>query len=137
MENKQNQYHNEFAALVKITMRDGDASESEKEFLTHLSSKLGMSNSEYESIMANYLSYPLETIPTNNMKLQNLYTLTQLVCEDDSITGVEQKSWLERMGKGMGFTHQNVPYIADKSIKMMQEGVDLDSFIDGIKNINQ
>ncbi|WP_299429929.1 hypothetical protein [uncultured Maribacter sp.] len=53
------------------------------------------------------------------MKLQNLYTLTQLVCKDDSITGDEQKSWLDRMGKGMGFAHQNVSYIADKSIKMI------------------
>ncbi|TMM57071.1 hypothetical protein FEE95_11310 [Maribacter algarum] len=137
MDKEKNQYHNEFAALVKITMRDGDATESEKGFLSHLSTKLRMSTSEYEGIMANYLSYPLETIPTNKMKLQNLYTLTQLVCEDDSITGAEQKSWLERMGKGMGFTHQNVQYIADKSIKMMQEGADLDAFVDGITNINQ
>ncbi|MFS4491650.1 hypothetical protein [Maribacter sp. 2308TA10-17] len=137
MDKEQNQYHNEFAALVKITMRDGDATESEKGFLSHLATKLGMSVSEYDGIMANYLSYPLEMIPTNKMKLQNLYTLTQLVCEDDSITGAEQKSWLERMGKGMGFTHQNVSYIADKSIKMMQEGVDLDAFVDGITNINQ
>ena len=137
MDKEQNQYHNEFAALVKITMRDGDATESEKGFLSHLATKLGMSSSEYEGIMANYLSYPLETIPTNKMKLQNLYTLTQLVCEDNSITGDEQKSWLERMGKGMGFTHQNVSYIADKSIKMMQEGAGLDAFVDGITNINQ
>ncbi|GAB5475648.1 MAG: hypothetical protein Mars2KO_37470 [Maribacter sp.] len=137
MDKEKNQYHNEFAALVKITMRDGDATESEKGFLSHLATKLGMSTSEYEGVMANYLSYPLETIPTNKMKLENLYTLTQLVCEDDSITGDEQKSWLERMGKGMGFTHQNVSYIADKSIKMMQEGADLDAFVDGIVNINQ
>lgn len=137
MDKEKNQYHNEFAALVKITMRDGDATESEKGFLSHLSTKLGMSTSEYEGVMANYLSYPLETIPTNKMKLENLYTLTQLVCEDDSITGDEQKSWLERMGKGMGFTHQNVSYIADKSIKLMQEGADLDAFVDGITNINQ
>ncbi|WP_298501641.1 hypothetical protein [uncultured Maribacter sp.] len=65
------------------------------------------------------ITYPLVTIPTNKMKLQNLYTLTQLVCKDDSITGDEQKSWLDRMGKGMGFAHQNVSYIADKSIKMI------------------
>ncbi|QCX00611.1 hypothetical protein FGM00_11040 [Aggregatimonas sangjinii] len=137
MNTEQNKYHNEFAGLVKITMRDGDASESEKGFLSHLATKLGMSSSEYDGIMENYLSYPLETIPTNKMKLENLYTLTQLVCEDDSITGNEQKSWLERMGKGMGFAHQNVPYIADKSIKMMQGGADLDAFVDGITNINQ
>lgn len=134
---KLNQYHNEFAALVKITMRDGDASTSEKDFLKHLSSKLEMKETEYNDIMLNYLSYPLDTIGTHTKKLENLYTLTKLICEDDSIIGKEQKSWLERMGKGIGFTHENVHYIADKSIKMMKEGANLETFIQGIKNINQ
>ena len=87
--------------------------------------------------MVNYLSYTIETTPANQIKLKNFYTLTQLVCEDDSIHNADKKIWLERMGKGIGFTHENITYIADKSIKMMQEGADLETFIDGIKNINQ
>ncbi len=69
-------YHYQFGAVVKITLRDGEVTQEEKEFLAHLSKTLGITEEEYDHVMQNYLTYPLEPTNTYDERLESLYTLT-------------------------------------------------------------
>ncbi|WP_299257623.1 hypothetical protein [uncultured Aquimarina sp.] len=72
-------HHYQFGAVVKITLRDGEVSQEEKTFLDHLAKVLGISGEEYDHIMQNYLTYPLEPTTTHNERLESMYTLTKLI----------------------------------------------------------
>lgn len=133
----QSTYHNQFAAVVKITLRDGEVSNEEKEFLSHLANTLKISAEEYEHIMQNYLSYPLEPTYTYHQRLESLYTLTKLIHEDDVITGEHQTVWLERMALAIGFTPGNVKYIIAKSLVLIGNKVDIETYKNEIININK
>ncbi len=136
MESK-SKYHYQFGAVVKITLRDGDVSQEEKTFLNHLAKKLEIPSDEYDYIMENYLSFPLEPTNTHNERLESMYTLTQLISDDATITGNKQTLWLERMAKAVGFTPSNVKYIVAKSLDVIEGSIDLETYKNEIKNINQ
>ncbi len=130
-------YHYQFGAVVKITLRDGEVSEEEKTFLDHLAKILGILGEEYNHIMQNYLTYPLEPTTTHNERLESMYTLTKLISEDQTITGEQQTIWLERMAKAVGFTPGNVKYIVAKSLAVIEKGVDQETYKKEIRNINK
>ncbi len=130
-------YHYQFGAVVKITLRDGQVSEEEKIFLSHLAKVLGISEAEYDHIMQNYLTYPLEPTTTHNERLESMYTLTKLISEDETISGEQQTLWLERMAKAIGFTPGNVKYIVAKSLAVINKGLELGTYKEEIKNINK
>ncbi|AXT63016.1 TerB family tellurite resistance protein [Aquimarina sp. AD10] len=130
-------YHYQFGAVVKITLRDGEISEEEKAFLAHLAETLGVSREEYDHIIQNYLTYPLDPNNTYNERLESMYTLTKLISEDSTITGEQQTIWLERMAKAIGFTSGNVKYIVAKSLAVIEKGIDQETYKDEIKNINK
>ncbi len=135
--NSESTYHYQFGAVVKITLRDGEVSEEEKSFLGHLAKILGISAEEYNHIIQNYLTYPLEPTTTHNERLESMYTLTKLISNDKTISGEQQTIWLERMAKAVGFTPGNVKYIVAKSLAVINKGLELGTYKEEIKNINK
>ena len=41
------------------------------------------------------------------------------------------------MAVGLGFSTLNVGYVVDKALALVREHIDLDDFIDGIRNMNR
>lgn len=134
----QSKYYHVFAAIAKITLRDGNVVKEEMEFLKHLSSVLSVSLQEYEEIMdSTYMLEDLQVPITYSRRIESMYTLTKLIVEDPVITDNKQAKWLERMASGTGFNPANVKYIVDKGIALVKKGVSLEDFEDGIRNLNK
>lgn len=131
---KRNQDH--FAAIVRVAMSDGVISGEEKAFLDRLAHNLHISESEYQEILKDYLSHPINPPSSYDRRLERLYDLSRMVYADHHL-GEKQTAMLERLSIGLGFSPANVSYVVDKALKLVNAGVDLDNFIDEIKHMNR
>ena len=131
---KRNQDH--FAAIVRVAMSDGIITEDEQAFLDRLARKLNISEGDYKEILKDYQSHPVNPPSSYDRRLERLYDLARMVYADHEL-GDRQKTMLERLCVGLGFTTANVNYVVDKALKLVHAGVDEDNFIDEIKNMNR
>ena len=131
---KRNEDH--FAAIVRVAMDDGIISEDEKAFLDRLARNLDISEGEYKIILKDYQSHPINPPVSYDNRLERLYDLVRMV-HVDQIKGDPEHRLLNKIGVGLGFHAVNVKYIVDKALTLVNNGVDLDTFVDQIKNMNR
>jgi hypothetical protein len=131
---KRNEDH--FAAIVRVAMDDGVISEEEKAFLNRLARNLNISEAEYKTILKDYQSHPINPPISYDHRLERLYDLVRMV-HVDQIHGDPEHKLLNKIGVGLGFHAVNVRYIVDKALTLVNNGVDLDTFIQEIKNMNR
>ncbi len=131
---KRNKDH--FAAIVRVAMSDGVIKEGERSFLRRLAHRLHISDHEYNTILDNYSSYPINPPVTYERRLERLYDLTRMVFADDEI-GERQQPLLERLSVGLGFTPNNVKYVVAKALELVSFGVDFEEFDEEIRNMNR
>ncbi|WP_291864554.1 TerB family tellurite resistance protein [Maribacter sp.] len=131
---KRNQDH--FAAIVKVAMSDGVITDDEKAFLDRLAKKLDISEHDYAEILKDYQGKPINPPTSYDSRLERLYDLARMVYADNEL-GAKQTVMLQRLGVGLGFSPGNVAYVVDKALKLVDAGVDLDNFIEEIKNMNR
>lgn len=128
--------YNAFAAIAKITLRDGKATQEDKTVLQAFGKKLGITSSEYFEIMDNYMSYDVVAPYTYQQRLKSLYKITEVVHSNTFIDKHSQAKWLERTAIAIGFNPSNVKYIVSKSLDLFKSNVDMETFINGIKTLN-
>lgn len=131
---KRNESH--FAAIVRVAMDDGIISDDEKAFLDRLAHNLDIGEEEYKSILKNYQSHPINPPISYDRRLERLYDLARMV-HVDRIQGRGEEILLKKIGIGLGFHTDNVKYIVDKALTLVSHGVDIDTFIDEMKNMNR
>lgn len=131
---KRNEDH--FAAIVRVAMDDGVITDEERAFLDRLAHKLDISESEYKKILKDYKSHPINPPLSYDRRLERLYDLSRMVYVDH-IRGAHEEYVLRKIAVGLGFSHENVKYIVDKALKLVSNGVDLDTFMEEIKNMNR
>lgn len=131
---KRNQGH--FAAIVRVAMSDGIIHDAEKEFLDRLAIALNISEEDYKAILKNYKSYPINPPTSYETRLERLYDLARMIWADH-IEGPNQLVLLEKLCVGLGFTTDNVRYIADKALTLVHYEVALEEFVDRMKTMNQ
>lgn len=131
---KRNQDH--FAAIVRVAMSDGVITEDERIFLHRLAARLDISEQEYKDILKNYKKHQINPPTSYDVRLERLYDLARMVYADH-VLGERQTALLERLGIGLGFTTGNVAYVVDKALKLVNAGVDKESFMNEIKNMNR
>jgi hypothetical protein len=131
---KRNEDH--FAAIVRVAMSDGMISDVEKTFLDRLARNLDISEADYALILKDYKSHPINPPSTYDRRLERLFDLARMVWVDH-INHDEKMVILERLCIGLGFESDNAKYIADKSIELVKQGVDVDDFSEGIKTMNR
>ncbi|NRR89954.1 TerB family tellurite resistance protein [Winogradskyella undariae] len=131
---KRNEDH--FAAIVRVAQSDGIITDKEKAFLDRLATRLDISAEDYEEILKDYKSHPINPPSSYDLRLERLYDLARMVWIDD-IEGPNQHWLLEKLCVGLGFHAQNVRYIADKALALAHDKVDADTFITEMKNMNK
>ncbi|WP_299126724.1 TerB family tellurite resistance protein [uncultured Winogradskyella sp.] len=131
---KRNQDH--FAAIVRVAMSDCVINEDEKAFLDRLATRLDITELEYKQILKDYKSHPINPPMSYDRRLERLYDLARMVWADH-IEGPNQHVLLERLCVGLGFNAKNVKYIADKALALAHDNLDVEEFIEEMKNMNQ
>ena len=131
---KRNEDH--FASIVRVAMSDGVINDAEQQFLDRLARNLDISDLEYKQILKDYASHPINPPLSYDHRLERLYDLARMVWADH-IEGENQVIMLNKLCIGLGFTPENVKYIADKALSLVYYEVDLDEFIDRMKKMNQ
>jgi len=131
---KRNEDH--FAAIVRVAMSDGVINDAEKAFLDRLATRLDISEHDYKKVLKDYMSHPINAPHSYDVRLERLYDLARMVWADH-IEGPNQVSLLEKLCIGLGFTPDNVKYIADKALSLVYYEVDQTEFIEKMKTMNQ
>lgn len=131
---KRNEDH--FAAIVRVAMDDGVISDEEKAFLDRLARNLDIGEDNYKQILKNYQSHPINPPTSYERRLERLYDLSRMVYVDH-IKGDHEEVLLRKIAVGLGFHAINVKYIVDKALTLINNGADLDTFTDAIKNMNR
>lgn len=131
---KRNESH--FAAIVRVAMADGVITDEERAFLDRLAHRLAINEIDYKSILKNYNEHPINPPISYDERLERLYDLVRMVYVDD-IYGEPELLLLKKIAVGLGFHAVNVKYIIDKSLTLVSQGADLDTFVDAIKNMNR
>jgi hypothetical protein len=91
---------------------------------------------EYEEILENPLKYPINPPYLRTERLERLYDLARMVHIDHHL-GDKQDSLLRRLGLALGFTPENVNYIVDKALSLVDRKVDVDTFIYEMEHMNK
>jgi len=130
-----NRNQNHFASIVRVAMNDGVITDDERQFLDRLAKRLDISESSYKAILKDYNSHPINPPTSYDRRLERLYDLVRMVYVDD-ITDPEQHKLLQKIGVGLGFSAKNVKYIVDKAMALVEDEVDLDTFIEEMKTMN-
>ena len=131
---KRNEDH--FAAIVRVAMDDGIIKDDEKSFLDRLARSLDISDADYKIILKDYKSHPINPPVSYDNRLERLYDLVRMV-HVDQIKGDPEHRLMHKIGVGLGFHAVNVKYIVDKALTLVNNGVDLDTFVDQIRNMNR
>ena len=125
-----------FSAIVRVATADEIVSSEEKMFLDKLASRLEISDAEYAEILENPLKYPINPPYLHAQRLERLYDLARMVHVDHHL-GDSQDLLLKKFGLALGFTASNVNYIVNKALSLVDQKVDLDTFLFEMENMNK
>lgn len=125
-----------FSSIVRVAFSDGHLDEEEILFLNKLATKLEISETEYDEIIKNPLKYPINPPHLYSQRLERLYDLARMVVVEHHL-GENQIKLLKKFGLALGFTPGNVSYIVDKALLLVEEKVDLDTFIYEMQHMNK
>jgi hypothetical protein len=125
-----------FASIVRLAMDDGIITPDEQAFLDRLAQSLNIVKEEYKEILKNYKSHPINPPVSYDHRLERLFDLVRMI-HVDQINGDPEHKLLNKIGVGLGFHAVNVRYIVDKAITLVRNGVNLETFVDQIKNMNR
>ena len=125
-----------FSAIVRVALADDIVTPEEKEFLNKLASRLEISDSEYAEILENPLKYPINPPYLHTQRLERLYDLGRMVHVDHQL-GDKQDVLLKKFAIALGFTANNVNYIVDKALSLIDAKVDSETFLFEMENMNK
>ena len=131
---KRNESH--FAAIVRVAMADGVITDDEKAFLDRLAQRLEIGENDYKAILKDYNSHPINPPASYDLRLERLYDIVRMI-HVDTITGDDEMALLKKIAVGLGFRAVNVNYVIDKALTLVNNGADLDDFVDEIKHMNR
>ncbi|SEF75305.1 fructose 1,6-bisphosphatase [Flavobacterium urumqiense] len=117
-----------FSAIVRVALADGKFAPEEKAFLDKLALRLEISPIEYAEILENPLKYPINPPYLQEQRVERLFDLARMVHVDHHL-GDTQDLLLRKIGLALGFTPENVDYIIEKAMILVDEKVDLDIFV--------
>ena len=131
---QRNQGH--FSAIVRVALTDGKVSPEEKAFLDKLAIKLEISPAEYEEILENPLNFPINAPYLHEQRLDRLFDLVRMIHVDHHLCD-KQELLLRKICVALGFNIDNVDYIVNKSLKLADKEVDLETFLFEMQNMNK
>jgi len=118
-----------FSAIARVALSDGTIDPEEKEFLDRLASNLEISTEEYNEILENPNKYPINPPYLQSERLERLYDFARMVYADH-ILEPKQTGILTKLCFSLGFDTEKVDETVQKSLSLLKDGVDLDTFLE-------
>jgi hypothetical protein len=125
-----------FASIVRLAFTDEKVSPEEKVFLDKLAIRLEISAAEYDEILENPAKYPINPPYLHEQRIERLFDLARIIHIDHHL-GNKQELVLRKICVGLGFNVDNVGYIVDKALKLVDKEALLDTFIVEMQNMNK
>lgn len=104
-----------FSALVFMAQSNGVIDEDEKAYLKPIAIKLGITQEEYEQLIAAPKKYPVEKSADINKRLRRLFEMFQVIYAD-GIQDDLQRNIVYNYALELGFSKQYSTKVVDKSI---------------------
>lgn len=123
-----------FAAIVRVALSDGEINAQEKAFLDRLADNLDISMELYSKVLENPTAYPINPPISYESRLDRLYDIARMIYVDH-IEDEDEIRVMRRLAIGLGFRSEIVNDLTKKALELIHEGVDLDDFSDGIRNL--
>ncbi|PNW28147.1 tellurite resistance TerB family protein [Formosa algae] len=124
-----------FAAIVHVAMDDGIISAEERAFLDRVATNLHINEKDYEQILIDYKSHPINPPVEYDKRLERLYDLARMV-NLDHINGESEITLLRKMCLGLGFS-SNHRAIVEKALELVENDVDLETFVAEMKKMKK
>lgn len=125
-----------FSAIVRVALTDERFSQKKKHFQTNQRYDQKFLHQNMKKFQRTLLKYPINAPYLHEQRLERLYDLARMVYVDHHL-GDKQELLLRKIGVGLGFNAENVNYIVDKALKLVDKKVDLDTFVFECKNMNK
>ena len=124
-----------FASIVRLALADGIVSEGEEKLLKRLAKRFHILEDKYKDIIENPDQYSVDAPLSYDKRIERLYDLSKMVMADGEVLE-EELTVLRRVSIGLGFPTKNVDTIANESIRLISEDIDIEDFMKGIKRVN-
>lgn len=106
-----------FSSLVYVAQSNGIIDEDEKNFLKPIAAKLGITEEEYNMLLAAPKKYPVERSSDTNKNLRRLYEMFQVIYADGIQDDLQRKIVYD-YALELGFSQQYAQKVVDKSIAL-------------------
>ena len=123
-----------FANIVKLALADGFIADREKVLLDKMAKSLEISAPEYENILKDPNSYPINPPIDYDRRVERLFDLTKMVFAHGEATK-DQIKLLDKICIGLGFSHEKHKDITKEAVNQIMNGNDLDGFSEAIKKV--
>lgn len=104
-----------FSSLVYVAQSNGVIDDDEKAFLRPIAIKLGITEEEYNMLIANPKKYPVERSSDTNKSLRRLFEMFQVIYADGIQDDLQRKIVYD-YALELGFSHQYAEKVVDKSV---------------------
>lgn len=117
-----------FASIVNLAAVDGDINAEEEEQLRRFAKKLDIDEEEYNLVLKNPKSFPIN--PHNNVqeRLERLYDLLRIIFSDHEIDE-EEMDLLKKYAIGLGFSGEASDGIIKRSVQIFSGKLDFDDYL--------
>ncbi|TRZ43949.1 TerB family tellurite resistance protein [Robertkochia solimangrovi] len=122
-----------FAAIVRVALSDGPINEREQAFLDRLAYNLDIDEEHYIKILDDPYGYPVHTPHFHDIRLERLYDIARMIYADE-IEGADEFRIMRRQCIGLGFRHENIDDLITRSMELVHNKVDLDTFQEALKH---
>lgn len=106
-----------FSSLVYIAQSDGVIDKNEQSYLKTIAIKLGITEEEFNQLIASPKKYPVEKSADINKRLRRLFEMFQVIYADGIQDDVE-RNMVYDYAIELGFSHQYADKVIDKSIAL-------------------
>ncbi|WCM41079.1 TerB family tellurite resistance protein [Flavobacterium sp. CBA20B-1] len=115
-----------FASIVRIAFSDGKYTETERQFIEALASKLDITEEDFKSILEDPTKYPVNPPYLQERRIERLFDLAHIVFINH-ILGPEQKAILQKFASALGFVG-DIRAITNKALSLLVMEYSLEDF---------
>lgn len=116
-----------FASIANMATINGKLGSEEERLLKQFAVKLDISEDEYEKILENPTSYPINPPNSAERRLERMHDLFKIIFADHIIDDHE-KFLLEKYAIGLGYSVDQSRELIQKSIRIYSGGLSFDDY---------